>query len=412
MGAAANAEHGCERVSGRHHPLTPGGSIMSGGKEARRWWRWLPWGLMVGLVGVGATFYYGRLVRAPEPVWTIVSTSNVLDIHREVGELTIRFRGEDIQEKKLNLRIYALKLANVGNAPLRPGDLDPSDLWELEFHRCEVIDVRLADTNDEGYLQPKFTDWAMGLRRPSGAAQPPSPSVRQVELWTDVELPACLMNPGDYVLLEIVVLHPITAEPTVSAHGKVAGATLKFVDEPRRDSGSSTIVLTIVVTLVMSGIGVGVADWLVKRVIRTSERRSHEDRADRWRALVRRLRGTEPPELAEAAELVYEMCERVTEADLRFLHALLDVPEALGSVLRATEDADLGSPEVWETIGTCLLRIDVSFSRYVREPPPNARVILAALPALVRSGAISVAESGAVTVLQDFHDLVLRVYQL
>ena len=95
--------------------------------------QFLPWGFLgvflTVLVGAGSLYLTLR-DRAPS-IAIEVSDYNVLDLHRPLKDLSILFRGQDIQDKKLNLRIYSITVRNDGETNIRQSDFDQTKPWGL-----------------------------------------------------------------------------------------------------------------------------------------------------------------------------------------------------------------------------------------------------------------------------------------
>jgi len=50
--------------------------------------------------------------------YEILNTTDVLDVRTPVEDLKITFRGEDIQQGNLNLRIYSIRVMNTGETDI------------------------------------------------------------------------------------------------------------------------------------------------------------------------------------------------------------------------------------------------------------------------------------------------------
>ena len=140
----------------------------------------------------------------PEPGVTFetVRETNVLDLHRPLEDLTIVFRGQDVQEQNLNLRIVTVNIANSGGTNILPTHFDSEVDWGMKFESGEVIEVRLVDTDSE-YLQSRVVP-------------------QQLDSGT-VVFPKVIFEKGDSFAVEVLLLHPKNESPSYSTVGKIAG---------------------------------------------------------------------------------------------------------------------------------------------------------------------------------------------
>ena len=117
--------------------------------------------LVVGLLGVVLTYI---ALKEPQPGVTFetISDTNVLDLRRPLQDLNIVFRGQNVQEQNLNLRIVTINVVNSGEVNILPGHYDHEDDWGLKFKDGEVIEARLVDTSSE-YLRSKVVPHRLGV---------------------------------------------------------------------------------------------------------------------------------------------------------------------------------------------------------------------------------------------------------
>ena len=94
---------------------------------------------------------------SPEPGVTFetISDTNVLDLRRPLQDLSIAFRGQDVQERNLNLRIMTINVANSGEVTILPSHFDNEDDWGITFEDGEMIEARLVNANSD-YLRSKI----------------------------------------------------------------------------------------------------------------------------------------------------------------------------------------------------------------------------------------------------------------
>ncbi len=149
------------------------------------------------------------LPKGPELTFEIISETDVLDLHRPLDGLNIVFRGQDLQEQNLNLRIITINVENSGATHIRINDYDDDD-WGLNFQSGEVIEARLLSASAE-YL----------------VSNPTFPRVSS----RSVQFPKTVFDKGDSFIIEILLLHPERIRPAWQPMGKIAGVKEIQVEE-------------------------------------------------------------------------------------------------------------------------------------------------------------------------------------
>ena len=138
----------------------------------------------------------------PEVVFEIISETNVFDVHRSLQDLDIIFRGEDVRQQNLNLRIVAINVVNSGEVNILTTHYDQEDDWGLKFTNGDVIEARLIET-DSDYLRSKITPQILGQDA--------------------VAFPKVIFDKGASFAIEVLLLHQKDESPSISAIGKIAG---------------------------------------------------------------------------------------------------------------------------------------------------------------------------------------------
>jgi len=160
----------------------------------------------LALLGLGASLlaYYGLFYeKKPEIRFEITSEVNVLDIHKPLGDLVILFQGEDVQKKRLNLRIYNLRLENTGGTDIRQGDFDQQLIWGFRVQGGKIVD-------EPRWLESNY-DYLKGQLNP-----------RKIDDST-VEFRKTIFERDKYFKIEFLVLHGKDTKPSIAPLGKIAG---------------------------------------------------------------------------------------------------------------------------------------------------------------------------------------------
>ena len=97
---------------------------------------WLVILAIAGLgVGIPALVLTYLALKQPEPGVLIetISDTNVLDLRRPLQDLSINFRGQDVQEQNLNLKIITINVLNNGEVDILINHYDYEDDWGIKF---------------------------------------------------------------------------------------------------------------------------------------------------------------------------------------------------------------------------------------------------------------------------------------
>lgn len=179
----------------------------------------LPWsflGVVVTvLLGIPA-LYVALHEKNPDIVFEIVADANVLDVHKPLKDLTVMFRGEDIQKNRQNLRIFTITVRNVGEVNVVQTAFDQNRLWGLQFPGSRIVhQPRLIDSNSD-YIKDNL-----------------NPRVTEESI---VGFSKIIFERGKYFTIEVQILHGADSPPPLKPIGKIAG-----VEEQRvvRATGST-----------------------------------------------------------------------------------------------------------------------------------------------------------------------------
>ena len=92
---------------------------------------WSFTGVVLALLFGAVAVYSVVHERRPSLVCEIDNQSDVLDLHRPLQDLKLAFRGQDIQQQNLNLRILTIRLVNRGGLDILQNQYDQEADWGL-----------------------------------------------------------------------------------------------------------------------------------------------------------------------------------------------------------------------------------------------------------------------------------------
>ena len=157
--------------------------------------------LIVGSLGAGLA-YLALQQPDPEVAFETIGETNVLDLRRPLQDLDILFRGQNVQEQNLHLRILTINVANIGDVDILPAHYDHNDDWGMRFSDGEVIEVRLIDASSD-YLRSKVVPQRVGA--------------------DTVVFPKVIFEKSAFFVMEVLLLHSKDDSPSFSSIGKIAG---------------------------------------------------------------------------------------------------------------------------------------------------------------------------------------------
>lgn len=165
----------------------------------------LPWsflGVLFTILVGGPPIYLSLREKATKLTYE-VSDYNVLDVHRPLKDLSVLFRGQDIQEKRLNLRVYSINVRNDGDTDIRQTDFDQTMPWGLSLTNARIIDQPRLVYSSSDYIKQNI--------RPRTVSE------------AEIDFSKIIVERGKGFTIEVQVLHQATDTPELVPIGKIAG---------------------------------------------------------------------------------------------------------------------------------------------------------------------------------------------
>ena len=154
--------------------------------------------VLFGAIGLYSLLRENR----PNLVCEIQNQSDVLDLHRPLKDLALEFRGQDIQQQNLNLRIYTVRVSNKGRVDILQSYYDQDTPWGITVKPGQIIEARLTSSNSS-YLTSRIGP---------EVSDPNTITLRKV-----------IFEHDRYATLDILVLHHKESPPRIGSFGKIAG---------------------------------------------------------------------------------------------------------------------------------------------------------------------------------------------
>jgi len=171
-------------------------------EKIKKWAYWIWTIVLVFAVILGIWAGYDQIFKKTSIFSQIVSEVNVLDINEPLKDLQIIFQGENIQEGKLNLKIYRVKIENNGGTNITQNDFDQSGSWGIKVKDGRAIETRLVNSNS------KYIDTDL------------SPSIQDNDF---VRFNKIIFDKGNFFTVELLVLHNKDYPPVLYRVGKISG---------------------------------------------------------------------------------------------------------------------------------------------------------------------------------------------
>lgn len=158
--------------------------------------------LIFGLFAIYSVFFYEK---KPDFHVRVVSKAPVFSIREDVPGLEIIFNKQDIRKTKKGLSLLTVELSNTGNIAVKTGDFDdraPLRLWVSTGNiiRSDVLNASTA------YLEDVFKDVNSDSNSDSNS----------------LRFPKFILEPDQFILFKLLILHDEEDVPSVLASGKIA----------------------------------------------------------------------------------------------------------------------------------------------------------------------------------------------
>ena len=167
-----------------------------------------PVAIVIAVASIAITIFFGVLgiylqkENKAEVTFEIIRNLNVLSLKKDVENLEILFRKEDIVKKGLSLKIVSVKVANTGDRDIKQADFDKNNPWTIEIANSEIISATSILTSDD-YLKIELKKLYIGEGY--------------------IEIPFLMFDKGKSFIIEALILHKksIPLNPIIS--GKISG---------------------------------------------------------------------------------------------------------------------------------------------------------------------------------------------
>ena len=190
-------------------------SVLKMLRELDRKFSWSFFGFLLAILLALFTLYDRFLAeKNPQIYLDVLTSASVLDIREDIPKLDISFDGIAIREQRLSLRILSIKVINDSSQDILKNHYDSDDPLGLKLTSGKIIRAEVTDTSNE-YLKRNLS-----LSTPSNNA---------------LNFKSVIFEAHQYVVVKLLVLHPVEQIPSVVPVGHIAGMKQILVREPYKE---------------------------------------------------------------------------------------------------------------------------------------------------------------------------------
>jgi len=154
--------------------------------------------LLFGVLGIYSGFFYSR---TPNLAFQEIANTPVFAINERVEQLEVLYRGRELASSGKTLTLLQLRAVNDGTAPILQAYYDARALPGLRVQHAEILKANVVSASNQ-YLRSNLS-LVVGVGT--------------------VTFKPVIMEPSDYFVVKLLLLHDRDISPSLSALGKIAG---------------------------------------------------------------------------------------------------------------------------------------------------------------------------------------------
>lgn len=170
------------------------------------WAKFAKWMLgIIAIMGFIVSIYLGFFRKtAPQLEYELLSETDFFNNTERASYIKIYIDSLDVQESRLNISTYRVRVINKGNEDVNFYDYDKGE-FGLRIKNGTVLETPILLDASTDYIKRKFEI---------------SDSVVRTSF---VEIPKMVLDIDDYFVVKIVVLHAVNKTPSFISEGKISG---------------------------------------------------------------------------------------------------------------------------------------------------------------------------------------------
>lgn len=209
-------------------------------------------GITLAIIFFIINIYFVFYTPQPKITYTILSDSNIVDLHKPLRDLKILFQDEDIQKNNLNLKIYSLKISNSGKKNILETHYASDVDWGIKITEGKIIESRLVESNSD-YLKEKL-----------------NPKIVDDKI---INFKKVIFDKNDYFILEVLVLHSRDSDINLIPFGRISGISknqaFKKLDTTRGKMFQDVLINSLLLGLVF----ILATTLIMSQFLKTKERK-------------------------------------------------------------------------------------------------------------------------------------------
>jgi hypothetical protein len=158
---------------------------------------------ILGLAATGITIYAFLIDKTPELRYEIVANTNVLDFNADIGNLRVTYDSTNLKETNENLRIYTIKVVNIGDKDILKEYYDENDPLGLTITSGRIIERPEVIQTSSDYLDRNA-------------------QIRNYQI-DKISFSQVILETGEFFMVKLLVIHKTNKIPQINSFGKIAG---------------------------------------------------------------------------------------------------------------------------------------------------------------------------------------------
>lgn len=158
---------------------------------------------LLGIIGATITIYAFFQDQKADLRYEIIANTNVLDINADLSKLEIIYDSTNLKQTGENLRIFTVKVVNIGNQHITKEYYDENDPVGIKMSTGEIIEKPEIIKTSNDYLKRKLKITEYGKER--------------------ITLSQVILESGEYIIIKLLVLHNKETIPQILSIGKIVG---------------------------------------------------------------------------------------------------------------------------------------------------------------------------------------------
>lgn len=158
---------------------------------------------LLGLIGTVITIYAFLQEKKVELRYEITANTNVLDFNADISKLEVLYDSTNLKQTKENLRIYTVKVINIGDQNIIKEFYDSNEPLGLKISSGKIIELPQIIQTSNNYIKRNLK--LANYRKDR------------------IDFSQVIIEPGDFFVIKLLVLHNKKNAPKIISFGKIVG---------------------------------------------------------------------------------------------------------------------------------------------------------------------------------------------